>query len=176
MKAAEDFWRAAAKMWPLPFAAFPASAGVAGEQVPKSQEDFWKSMQEFWQSYASIIGGTQKREGERGGKADVIPSFIADPYKALWDGFTMLQKQWMDARDQTAQPVHGEEMGQAFQNVSRSVFEMYGEEFRKVLNLPQLGLTRFYQERANLAVEKYSRFQSAIHEFLMILLKPMGQS
>jgi poly[(R)-3-hydroxyalkanoate] polymerase subunit PhaE len=106
----------------------------------------------------------------------VLPPLMTDPFQTPWDGFMLLQKQWSEALNKVGQQRDGEEMGQTFQHVNRTVIEMYGEEFRKLLNIPQLGLTRFYQERANLAVEKFSKFQSAINEFLVVLLKPTGKA
>jgi polyhydroxyalkanoate synthesis regulator phasin len=176
MKAAGDFWQAVAKMWPLPFAAFPVPGGTSGETGQKIPEDLWKSLQELWESTFSGFSKAQAREGEDDKKKGVFPPFMMDPFQAPWDGFMLLQKQWSEALDKAGPQRGGEEMGQTFQHVNRTVIEMYGEEFRKLLHIPQLGLTRFYQERANLAVEKFSKFQSAINEFLVVLLKPTGKA
>jgi len=177
MKTAEDFWQAAAKMWPLPLTAFTFPVGGApGEEGRKSQEDFRISMQKFWQNAVPFVSQAHRREGERDKNRGMTPPFIPDPFRSLWDGFMMLHNQWSTVWDQNARPNIGDNMGQTFEHVNRTVLEMYGEEFRKLLNLPQLGLTRFYQERANLAVEKFGTFQSSIREFLVVLLKPMGKA
>lgn len=175
MKTAGDFWQAAAKMWPLPFASFPMPVSTPGEKGQKSFEELWRPMQELWESTFSFINKAQVSKDEQDKKGGMLPLFMTDPFQPLWEGFMLLQKQWSGVRDHTAQPGGGEEMGQTFQHMNRTVHEMYGEEFKKLMNIPQLGLTRFYQERANLAVEKFSKFQSAISEFLVVLLKPTGK-
>ncbi len=175
MKTAGDFWQAAAKMWPFPFASFPMPVSTLEEKGQKSFEEIWKPMQELWHSTFLSICKAQVSKDEQDKKGGMLPLFMIDPFQPLWEGFMLLQKQWSGVRDHTAQPGGGEEMGQTFQHMNRTVHEMYGEEFRKLLNIPQLGLTRFYQQRANLAVEKFSNFQSAINDFLVVLLKPTGK-
>jgi polyhydroxyalkanoate synthesis regulator phasin len=175
MKSAEEFWKEAVKMWPLNLAAFPAQAGRLGEEAQKGMADYWESLREFWQGAVSLARTVPVPGGEQAAK-EGIPLFLSDPFRPLLEGFMQLQRQWMDAGSKAAAPVDGDEVGQTLQHVSTTLFEMYGEEFRKLLNLPQLGLTRFYQERANLAIEKFNAFQSAIHTFTMILIKPMGKA
>ena len=42
--------------------------------------------------------------------------------------------------------------------------------------MPQLGLTRFYQERANRALDKFNIFQATFAEFLRLLYLPVNRS
>jgi class III poly(R)-hydroxyalkanoic acid synthase PhaE subunit len=42
--------------------------------------------------------------------------------------------------------------------------------------VPQVGLTRLYQERANDAVDKFAQYQTAIAEFLNMLNTPVEKS
>jgi len=176
MKAAEDFWREAAKMWPLTPCAFQAPLGRPAEEAQKGMEDFLTSLWAFWQGAVPPAGTFFGQEGEQTGKGGMTMPFLYDPFRIFREGFMSMQKQWSEAGGKTIPSVDDEEVGQTLQHVSRTVFEMYGEEFRKILNLPQLGLTRFYQERANLAIEKFNKFQSAMHTFLVVLTKPRGKA
>lgn len=63
-----------------------------------------------------------------------------------------------------------------FQDIDESVkrlwADVYEKDLRQFLQLPQLGLMRQYQERVNLAVDKYHLFQSQLSEYLNLLSKP----
>lgn len=54
--------------------------------------------------------------------------------------------------------------------------ELYDKEFRKFLHIPQLGLTRFHQEKINHAMDAFVRFQNALAEFLHLLYEPIETS
>jgi class III poly(R)-hydroxyalkanoic acid synthase PhaE subunit len=54
--------------------------------------------------------------------------------------------------------------------------ETYEKEFSRFLKMPQLGLTRFYQERAMTAADKHNIFQGALSEFLQMLYMPMEKA
>lgn len=58
-------------------------------------------------------------------------------------------------------------------NISKQWSDVYENELRRVLNIPQLGLTRYYQERTVQAVEKYLDFQTATARFVSVLSEPM---
>jgi polyhydroxyalkanoate synthesis regulator phasin len=57
--------------------------------------------------------------------------------------------------------------------VAKSWFELFDNELRKVLNIPQLGLTRYYQEHAARAIEEYNDFQTTITNFVNLLTEPL---
>lgn len=61
-------------------------------------------------------------------------------------------------------------------NISKQWLDVYENELRRVLNIPQLGLTRSYQEHAVHAVEKYLDFQTATLRFVSVLSEPMMQT
>lgn len=54
--------------------------------------------------------------------------------------------------------------------------EFYDKEIRQYLKIPQLGLVRFYQERFNVAVDKYNIMNAKLGDFLQILMLPMEKS
>lgn len=52
----------------------------------------------------------------------------------------------------------------------------YDTGFRQLFNLPQLGLTRYYQENINQALDKYNQLQLKLTEFLHLLYQPIEKS
>ncbi len=62
------------------------------------------------------------------------------------------------------------------QNINRIWTGIYEEEFRQFFQIPQLGLMRTYQEKANQAADKYNLFQSTLSEFLSLLNLPFTRT
>ena len=53
---------------------------------------------------------------------------------------------------------------------------MYESEFRQFFRIPQLGLTRTYQEKINRALDQYNIFQSTMAEFTRLIALPIARS
>ncbi|MDT8272869.1 MAG: poly(R)-hydroxyalkanoic acid synthase subunit PhaE, partial [Desulfomonilia bacterium] len=54
--------------------------------------------------------------------------------------------------------------------------DFYKSEIRQYLNIPQLGLTRFYQERMNQTIDKFNVFSTSLAEFMQVLSLPFEKS
>ena len=52
----------------------------------------------------------------------------------------------------------------------------YETACKPILNIPQFGLTRYYQEHTNQNLDKYCELQGTVAEFLGMLLEPVTQS
>jgi polyhydroxyalkanoate synthesis regulator phasin len=67
-----------------------------------------------------------------------------------------------------------------FQDIDENMFrawtDIYTKEFQQFFQIPQLGLMRTYQEKANQAADKYNLFQSILSEFLNLLGLPFNRS
>lgn len=62
------------------------------------------------------------------------------------------------------------------ENIFRFWTETYEKEFRQYFQIPQLGLMRTYQEKANLVADKYNLLQSTYAEFMSLLSLPMKRT
>ncbi|MBF0468282.1 MAG: hypothetical protein HQK61_05275 [Desulfamplus sp.] len=67
-----------------------------------------------------------------------------------------------------------------FDNIDKDMFkvwsEIYEKEFRKFLQIPQLGLTREYQEKINDMTDRFNICQAQMADFLRILSLPFQHS
>jgi hypothetical protein len=67
-----------------------------------------------------------------------------------------------------------------FQDIDENMFrawtDIYEKEFQQFFKIPQLGLMRSYQEKANQVADKYNLFQSTLSEFLSLLGLPFSRS
>ena len=62
------------------------------------------------------------------------------------------------------------------ENIFRAWTETYEKEFRQFFQVPQLGLMRTYQEKANLVADKYNLLQSTFAEFMSLLGLPFKRT
>jgi polyhydroxyalkanoate synthesis regulator phasin len=67
-----------------------------------------------------------------------------------------------------------------FNDIDENMFhawtEIYEKEFQQFFKVPQLGLMRSYQEKANQVADKYNLFQSTLSEFISLLGLPFSRS
>lgn len=62
------------------------------------------------------------------------------------------------------------------ETITRIWTDIYEKEFRQFFQVPQLGLMRTYQEKANQAADKFNLFQSTLSEFLTLLGLPFSRT
>jgi polyhydroxyalkanoate synthesis regulator phasin len=173
IKASTDFWKSTASTWPAPFGGIspvPGETGKEGED--KSAEDSWKMFSEIWQALFNLINKPVTGEFH---PVSSLPEWILKASQPLWSGYLLFQKQWMEGEEKVSA---GEREGFAnlSQKMTKAWLEMYEKEFGQILNMPQLGLTRAYQERANQTIEKFIQFQGGLTEFVQFLLIPMEKT
>ncbi len=176
MKASADLWQPAAGMWPSLFGgAAKEAAEKAGKDASVSIDEAWKPFAEFWQSFFSIVN--QEGPEKKGRPVSAHPEFMIQAMQPLLAGYMLFQKQWMDGLQAGGEPENEDEgfMNMA-RNMSKAFYDSYEKEFRQMLNLPQLGMARFYQERANRMVEKFSEFHSTLSDFVQLLFEPMEKT
>ena len=173
IKASTDFWKSAASMWPATFGGTSSASGSAekeGENM--GDEDPVKMFSEIWQALFNLINKPVTGEFH---PTSSLPEWMLKASQPLWSGYLLLQKQWMAGEEKVSA---GEPEGFAnlSQKMTKACFEMYEKEFGQILKMPQLGLTRVFQERVNQTIEKFTQFQGALTEFVQLLLIPMEKA
>jgi len=173
IKASTDFWKSTASMWPTPFGGISPVPGEAGQEGgDKSTEDSWKMLSEIWQALFNLINKPVTGEFH---PVSSLPEWILKASQPLWSGYLLFQKQWVEGEEKVSA---GELEGFAnlSQKMTKAWLKMYEKEFGQILNMPQLGLTRVYQERVNQTIEKFIQFQGGLTEFMQLLLIPMEKA
>ncbi len=56
------------------------------------------------------------------------------------------------------------------------ILGLYFQSMQKILNMPKLGMNRYYQERMNQAIDKLNLFTIEINEFSLLLIQPVKNS
>jgi len=175
MKTSTAFWESMASTWP----AFNKAGGV----TPDSKKDdktsrfqkSWESTQKTWAAWSQIINEpeTMKTLFKETG---MLPEIFLKIAQTGLNSFVHLQQQWLER----AGKVQESTKSYTFENFDEDALKvwtkLYETELRKIFNIPQLGLTRFYQEKMIRSVDKFNMFQSNLTEFLRLLSFPMEKS
>lgn len=106
---------------------------------------------------------------------DQLPNFLTGVAKRTWDAYMELQRDWMERTSKAGEKAmsYQELMDEDAFRIFREIYE---NEFSKFLNVPSLGLTRFYQERLNRVLDKYTVFQTALGEFIYKFYTPLEKA
>jgi hypothetical protein len=133
------------------------------------------SSAKMWQAMAGALSKPETLETFQ--KATRITPDIALGFaQSCMNGFNSFQGQmqeWIQKRAEVDDPVDIQAMDK---ELIRQWREAYDGEFSQYFKIPQIGLGRFYQERAMNAADKLNVFQSALSEFLYVLYLPMEKS
>jgi polyhydroxyalkanoate synthase subunit PhaE len=175
MKAAADFWLSAEKTWQAGGSKTFTDQETAFPGYGGRMQEGWQALLRTWQTSASALSSPQTLEAFLKG-ANSLPQAAMRILHTTWEGYFQLYQMWMKNLGKAG------EASKAFsyEGLEPDVFKewtaFYEKEIQPVLSMPQVGLTRFYQERANEAIDKLNRSQVAIAEFLHMLNLPVEKS
>lgn len=176
IKSASDFWGSMLQSWPAPgdHRAQTTSASSAFKERSRSRESF-ETVLKTWQTLSTAAGDSGAFEAATN-LGHAMPDVLIKMVRASWQGFFNLQQQLIEKAGRIGRSTQA----YSFENLDEDVFkawtDIYEKEFRQFFNLPQLGLTRFYQEKFNQAADKFNRFQASFGEFMTVFYMPMEKS
>lgn len=171
LKAAADFWGPVMGKRSEDSAKPQDSAEESATRRQKALESALKS----WQALSAAMSEPQARQSLFNG-IHALPEIVMKMTQTGWDGFFNLQQKWSERLGRigkTTETYKFENLDQEAVTIWR---ELYEKEFRQLLHMPQLGLTRLYQERANQTADKFNLLQGTLAEFLHLLYLPMERS
>ena len=171
IKSATDFWGSTLQNWTKYSAAGDGSSTGEKSRMQESFETVFNS----WQTVSSVAGHPGAMDAFSNlGRA--LPEVLSQMVQASWKSYFYLQQQWLEK---------GGRIGESsrafnFDNLDKEVFkawtEIYEKEYSQFFHIPQLGLTRFYQEKFNETLDKHNRFQSQCTEFMHLIFLPIEKT
>lgn len=175
MKSATEFWEPIFKMWSSPLTN-AAQFGAAGEGAKGSspQEQWQNAMFKSWQTLLSTFPTFDVMGSAPEGSIPANDTFRI--LRSGWEGYFKLYNQWLKGVGKSAQPGMSDDLKSSYPEFIQTWMEIYEREIQPVLNAPQIGLTRFYQERMNQFVDKFTIYQTALTEFIHLLCVPVEKS
>lgn len=105
-----------------------------------------------------------------------IPDFLLQLGQTSMNSFIELQQKMLERAGRLGESVEDYRFKELDENLLHVWTEIYEREFRKFFHVPQLGLTREYQERANDLADKYTLFQANYADFMRLLALPITRS
>lgn len=108
--------------------------------------------------------------------ARILPDITTTLLITGMKGYFALQQQIIDKIGRIGNSVDSYHFDAIDQETLRAWSEIYQKEIRQFFNIPQLGLSRFYQERVNQALDKLNIFSTSLAEFLHLLRLPFEKT
>lgn len=171
-KMMHEFWETLFKPWNGMFSSLGDSvqSSSKGRMAESFQTNMkvWQTMMESM-SDPSMMGNFQKATA-------MTPDLVLGFTQTCLQSFTNFQTQageWISKRGSALSTADIQELDK---ELIKSLNDSYEKEFRKYLKLPQLGLSRLYQERALEALDKLNNLQLKLSEFLHMLYVPLEKS
>jgi hypothetical protein len=171
INSASDFWGSVLQNWPK---TSKADDGNKSEEKSRAQESF-EAVFKSWQTLSSVAGdpGAMDAFSNLG---RVTPELLTQMVQASWRSYFSIQQQWLEKAGSIGESTRAFN----FENIDKEVFkawtDIYEKEFQQFFRIPQLGLTRFYQEKISETLDKLNRFQSQYAEFLHLIFLPIEKS
>ena len=172
MKSVSDFWGGLTRMWLQPQADPASSFQMGATQDVKS---FLDNAIRNWQAVSASMStpGTMETLLKSTG---AMPEILAKMAQKTVSGFIQLQEKWQERSGRIGETVDAYSFERLDENMFRALTDIYETEFQQFFKIPQLGLTRGYQEKFNQAVDKYNTYHSTLAEFVRILSLPVNRS
>ena len=167
---AAQSWKAVAESWVVP------GDDSAGEDPGKAKwKESWQRNLKVLRSFSAAMSDPEVL-AELAKGVHALPELALKTMRPAWESSFRLQREWLEKAGRIEQST----IAYQFENLDQEAFkawsEVYEKEFRQFLHMPQLGLTRFYQERMSEAVDKFNVFQGKMSEFLSLLYLPFEKS
>jgi polyhydroxyalkanoate synthase subunit PhaE len=177
MKSAMDFWRSTAGMWP----------GMSGSRQDSDarttgRNDFKTRSQEAWEKpfkvFESLFSTFSDAEGFSAfiTGTGALPDVMMRMLRSGYDGYSKLYQQWLERLGKVGESGEPYRFENLDEDVFKGLMDIYIKEIQPILNAPQLGLNRFYQERVLQTLDKYNLYQGALAEFMRMLFLPVEKS
>ena len=171
IKTTADFWGSMLRNWPQ----YSASGeGSADTQKSRTQESF-ESVFNSWKTLSSLAGDPGAMEAFSN-LGRTLPDLLSQMVQSSWKSYYYLQQQWLEKAGNIGQTTQAFTFDNLDEEMFKAWTQIYENEFRQFFHIPQLGLTRFYQEKLNLALDKYNRFMSQYGEFMNLIALPIEKS
>ena len=172
MKASTDFWTSMLKAVPASAPTFTApDGGGIKNRYAESMEATLKRMQ----SASSALNDPEMADAVLKG-LNTLPEFFMKIAKAGWEASSRLQEKIVEKAGKIGQKTDAYQFENLDQGIFKAWREIYEEEFSQYLQIPQLGLNRYYQERLNHLLDQSNVLNASLSEFLYILYLPMEKS
>ena len=173
MKSANTFWEGMTKTWPA-VGAHSAKKDSGGSSRGRLEESLSTGIK-LWETAARTMTTPQTMESVFKG-LQTAPDISMQFMNTSIQGVMELQQRWLERLQKAGDSTEAYNFNELDSEWVNRWTNLYEKEIQQYLHIPQLGLTKLYQEKFNQALDKYTLFQAALAEFLHLLGVPMEKS
>jgi class III poly(R)-hydroxyalkanoic acid synthase PhaE subunit len=174
MKMADEFWKSTAVPDSSSSDTYGMPEGFQKKTDNKFQESFESTMR-MWSTMSSVLSEPKAMDAVTKGAA-AVPEIITRTVGSVWEGYFRVQQQIMERLGRIGQDTEAFKFEKLDENIFRVFADIYEKELSPIFKVPQLGLTRFYQEHLGDTLDKYHTFQISFADFLRLLYLPIEKS
>ncbi len=160
----------------------------------KSMLNFWQSAASSWQAMFTPPAGKQAEEEFPGGWISLWSKFMnheamqemgsyaaftevsAAVGRSFFDGCLRFQELVASFGAGGRGPAGDADLSRAGHDMFQAWIDFHRKEIQPLLRVPQVGLTRFYQEKVNRLIDQFASYQGAVGEFQNLLCLPLEKS
>jgi hypothetical protein len=171
IESAAGFWGSMLQNW-TPSSTNDADASPGKKS--RTQESF-EAVFNSWQTLSSVAQDPGAMEAFSN-LGRTMPELLSQMVQASWRSYYYLQQQWVERAGRIGESTRAF----TFENLDEDVFkawtDIYENECQQFFHIPQLGLTRNYQQNFFTALDKYHRFQAQYAEFMNLIILPVEKT
>lgn len=175
IKMTTELWAPMASMWTDFNKTSGIPKGLKKDEKKHRIQESWDTTQKTFQAFSQAMGDPETLETLFKGTG-MLPELFLKTAQTGLNSFVHLQQKWLDR----AGKVHESTKSYTFEDLDEDAVkawsQLYETELRRFFNMPQLGLTRFYQEKIIRTMDKYNIFQTHTTEFCRLLSLPIEKS
>ena len=171
---ASDFWGNMLRSWGGQTSEGAAGTGTDRTAKSRSQESL-EAVLKTWQTLSSAASDPGAMDAISK-LTHALPDVLQKMVMTGWQGYFQFQQQWLEKAGRVGKTTQAYSFENLEQETFKSWTQIYEDELRQFFAVPQLGLTRVYQERFNQALDRFNQFQNAFAEFLQMFYLPMEKS
>lgn len=171
LKTSFDIWSNSAQ-------AMPSSE----DNGQKFQTETGNRFVEHWQKNLQLLKSFSQAMSEPESAAaaanaiNTLPEIILKMARSGWEAGFQTQQHILEKIGKIGRRAEAYNFDNLDQEVFKALTDIYEKELRQYFHIPQLGLTRFYQERFNELLDKKNMFETTAAEFLSIICLPLEKS
>lgn len=128
-----------------------------------------------WQTMASAMSSPESLTALLKGMG-TMPEMLINLTHSTISGMTEIQQKMAASASRMGESVKAYNFDNIDENIFKAWSDIYEKEFRKFLQIPQIGLTREYQEKINNMTDKFNICQTHMAEFIRLLFLPFQRS
>jgi polyhydroxyalkanoate synthase subunit PhaE len=166
-----DIWSNSAKAMP----AFEDDGQKFQSEAGNRFVEQWQTSLKLMKSFSQTMSEPESAAAAANA-ISTLPEIVLKMAKSGWEAGFKTQQHILEKIGRIGHRAEAYNFDNLDQEVFKALTDIYEKELRQYFRIPQLGLTRFYQERFNEMLDKKNLFETTAAEFLSMICLPIEKS